>query len=57
MTRSRYIVGIDLGTTNCAVAYVESGPRAALGRYPRFPGASARAPAETTPPTMLPSFL
>ena len=24
MTRSRYIVGIDLGTTNCAVAYVDT---------------------------------
>ena len=24
MARSRYIVGIDLGTTNCAVAYVDS---------------------------------
>ena len=35
MTRSRYIVGIDLGTTNCAVAYVDTkGPRAAGGRHP-----------------------
>ena len=24
MSRSRYLVGIDLGTTNCAVAYVDT---------------------------------
>ena len=24
MSRSRYIVGIDLGTTNCALAYVDT---------------------------------
>ena len=25
MAPSRYVVGIDLGTTNCAVAYVDTG--------------------------------
>ena len=24
MSRSRYLIGIDLGTTNCAVAYVDT---------------------------------
>ncbi len=24
MTRSRYLVGIDLGTTNCAISYVDT---------------------------------
>src|SRR5271166_2143106 len=58
MTRSRYIVGIDLGTTNCAVAYVDTKGR-------DLPAADIRmfdvpqlvAPAETAPRTMLPSFL
>ena len=43
MTRSRYIVGIDLGTTNCAVAYVDTqGAGAAGGRHPDLRGAAAR---------------
>ena len=43
MTRSRYIVGIDLGTTNCAVGVRRhEGPRAALGRYPAVRGAATR---------------
>src|SRR2546421_436690 len=38
MNRSRYLVGIDLGTTNCAVAYVDTHgrdrPAAEIRDYP-----------------------
>jgi molecular chaperone DnaK (HSP70) len=58
MTRSRYIVGIDLGTTNCAVAYVETQGRERPSADIRdFPVPQLIAPAETTPRPMLPSFL
>jgi molecular chaperone DnaK (HSP70) len=58
MARARYIVGIDLGTTNCAVAYVDTRGR-------ELPSADIRpfdvpqlvAPGETAPRPMLPSFL
>ncbi len=58
MTRSRYIVGIDLGTTNCAAAYVDTKGR-------DLPAADIRmfdvpqlvAAGESAPRSMLPSFL
>src|SRR3954470_8677805 len=58
MARSRYIVGIDLGTTNCAAAYVDTKGR-------ERPSADIRtfeiphlvAAGRTPPRTMLPSFL
>src|SRR4051812_46331757 len=58
MAGARYIVGIDLGTTNCAVAYVDTRGR-------DLPSADIRpfdvpqlvAPGETAPRPMLPSFL
>ena len=28
MAAARYVVGIDLGTTNCVVAYVDTGQQA-----------------------------
>ncbi len=53
---SRFIVGIDLGTTNCAIAQVdataETGPRAAVCGVPQLV-----APGEVAEPTLLPSFL
>jgi molecular chaperone DnaK (HSP70) len=58
MARSRYIVGIDLGTTNCAVAYVDTKGRERpsadirLFEVPQLVAAS-----ETAPRPMLPSFL
>jgi molecular chaperone DnaK (HSP70) len=58
MTRSRYIVGIDLGTTNCAVAYVDTKGRdrpAADIRMFNVPQLVAAG--ETAPRSMLPSFL
>lgn len=58
MSRSRYIVGIDLGTTNCAVAYVDTKGRerpAADLRLFEIP--QLVAPGETQSRTMLPSFL
>ena len=58
MTRSRYIVGIDLGTTNCAVAYVDTKGRDRPAADIRmFDVPQLVAPAETAPRTMLPSFL
>ena len=58
MTRSRYIVGIDLGTTNCAVAYVDTQGRERPSADIRdFPVPQLVAPAETAPRPMLPSFL
>jgi molecular chaperone DnaK (HSP70) len=58
MTRSRYIVGIDLGTTNCAVAYVDTkGRERPTADIRNFEVPQLVAPGETAPRTMLPSFL
>jgi molecular chaperone DnaK (HSP70) len=58
MARSRYIVGIDLGTTNCAVAYVDTRGRERPAADLRlFEVPQLVAPGETAPRPMLPSFL
>ena len=58
MARSRYIVGIDLGTTNCAVAYVDSKGRERPSADIRlFEVPQLVAAGETAPRPMLPSFL
>src|SRR3954465_15411976 len=58
MARSRYIVGIDLGTTNCAVAYVDTRGRERPSADIRlFEVPQLVAAGETAPRTMLPSFL
>ena len=58
MARSRFIVGIDLGTTNCAVAYVDTKGRERPGAEIRaFDVPQLVAPGETAPRPMLPSFL
>jgi molecular chaperone DnaK (HSP70) len=58
MPRSRYIVGIDLGTTNCAVAYVDTRGRERPAADIRlFEVPQLVAPGETAPRPMLPSFL
>jgi len=58
MARSRYIVGIDLGTTNCAVAYVDTRGRERPSADIRlFEVPQLVAPSETAPRAMLPSFL
>ena len=58
MTRSRYIVGIDLGTTNCAVAYVDTKGRDRPAADIRmFDVPQLVAPGESAPRSMLPSFL
>ena len=58
MARSRYIVGIDLGTTNCAVAYVDTKGRDRPSADLRlFEVPQLVAPGETAPRPMLPSFL
>ncbi len=58
MTRSHYLVGIDLGTTNCAVAYVDThGKERPAADIRNFPVPQLVAPGETAPRAMLPSFL
>ncbi len=58
MTRSRYLVGIDLGTTNCAVAYVDAqGRERPPADIHNFEVPQLVAPGETAPRAMLPSFL
>src|SRR4051794_5402853 len=58
MTRSRYIIGIDLGTTNCAVAYVDTRGRERPAADLRlFEVPQLVAAGETAPRPMVPSFL
>jgi len=58
MSRSRYLVGIDLGTTNCAVAYVDTKGRERPAADIRlFEVPQLVAPGETAARLMLPSFL
>jgi hypothetical protein len=58
MTRSRYIVGIDLGTTNCAVAYVDTkGRERPTADVRPFPVPQLVAAGEAIPRAMLPSFI
>jgi molecular chaperone DnaK (HSP70) len=58
MTRSRYLIGIDLGTTNCAVAYVDThGRERPTADIRNFEVPQLVAPGETAPRAMLPSFL
>ena len=52
---SRYLIGIDLGTTNSAVAFVDTAaadPRVRVFEVPQLV-----APGETAPRAMLPSFV
>jgi len=57
---SRYLIGIDLGTTNCAVAYIDTGD-AASGPSPSgirvFEVAQLAGPGEVCVAPLLPSFL
>jgi molecular chaperone DnaK (HSP70) len=58
MPRSRYIIGIDLGTTNSALAYVDTrGRERPSADIHAFDVPQLVAPAETAPRAMLPSFL
>jgi molecular chaperone DnaK (HSP70) len=52
---ARYLIGIDLGTTNSAVAYVDT--RAADPRVRVFDVAQLVAPGEVAPRRQLPSFV
>ena len=54
----RYIIGIDLGTTNSAVAYVDlTGPQATRRAIQPFSVMQLIAPGELAPRSVLPSFL
>ncbi len=58
MARARYIVGIDLGTTNCAAAYVDTkGRERPSADVKPFEIPQLVAPGETAPRAMLPSFV
>lgn len=58
MSDPRYVVGIDLGTTNCVVAYLDTEiPDQSLTEIPVFPIAQVVAPAEVAERPKLPSFL
>jgi molecular chaperone DnaK (HSP70) len=58
MSRAPFIVGIDLGTTNCAVAYVDTrGRERPTADIKVFEVPQLVAAGETQPRTMLPSFL
>ena len=58
MPRSRFIVGIDLGTTNCAVAYVDTkGRERPAADIQIFEVPQLVAAGETAGRAMLPSFL
>ncbi len=58
---TRYLIGIDLGTTNSAVAYIDlqSGRTGsvAVPKIHSFPIPQLVAPAEVAPRPLLPSFL
>jgi hypothetical protein len=57
-TDPRYVIGIDLGTTNCAVAYVDLEKDPTPGRGIRtFPIHQLTGPGEFAPLSVLPSFL
>ncbi len=58
MARSRFIVGIDLGTTNCAVAFVDTGARGTgTGPIRTFEVDQLVAAGEVQSRPTLPSFL
>ena len=58
MARPRYVIGIDLGTTNCAVAYVDTkGKDRPTADIRPFDVPQLVAAGETAPRPMLPSFL
>ena len=57
MTESRYTVGIDLGTTNCAVTYVDMAEEGGERRVSVLPIAQLVAPGEVKALPLLPSFI
>ena len=61
MADARYVVGIDLGTTNCVLAYVDTAALAAGTEAPAgrrcSPCRSSSSPAWSRRATQLPSFL
>jgi molecular chaperone DnaK (HSP70) len=57
---SRYLIGIDLGTTNCAVAYIDTGNGSSAPSSSRirvFEVAQLTGPGEVRLTPLLPSFL
>ena len=59
MTDSRFVIGIDLGTTNCALAYVDTKEEVADGGAPAVHVLQVEQlikPGQTEPRELLPSF-
>src|SRR5579883_1833003 len=56
MTVSPYLVGIDLGTSNCAVAYVDPS-QGADAKVVDFPVMQVRQPGNTAPAPLFPSAI
>jgi molecular chaperone DnaK (HSP70) len=57
VTASRFVVGIDLGTTNCALAYVDTGAPEDQQRPVDLPIPQVVQPGVVEPRTLLPSYL
>ncbi len=57
MTASRFVVGIDLGTTNCALAYVDTGAPEDEQRPIDLPIPQVVQAGVVEPRTLLPSYL
>lgn len=58
MTTSRFVIGIDLGTTNCSVAYVDTGTGPAEDLHPiDLPIPQVVQPGVVEPRSLLPSYL
>src|SRR3974390_495041 len=56
MSSSKYIIGIDLGTSNCAMAYVEP-ERGVEAPVLDFPVPQLTRPGEVSPKRLLPSCI
>src|SRR4051794_18120 len=54
---ARYLIGIDLGTTNSALAYIDLRPKSATPAIRHFPIPQLVAAGEVAPRELLPSFL
>ncbi|MFN4259905.1 MAG: Hsp70 family protein [Gemmataceae bacterium] len=57
MSPARYVVGIDLGTTNCSLAYVNGSAGADHAQLVQFPIPQVVQPGIVEPRPLLPSFL
>src|SRR5687767_14013282 len=57
MADPRYVIGLDLGTTNSAVAYVDRRAPEGAARVQHFAVPQLTAPGDVRPRRLLPSFV